>query len=127
MSRAVPRVSVSGIQRWHSQQEIVLSVHPSCAIFLIGAVACIGELSLAAGSNEGDVATFGIRDPTTAGEDCMFSGCRTLLKDGHSDVRAPYTHLLLPCSSLKWCHFTGVFRCSWMHHVHLLGDILGEL
>ena len=51
-----------------------------------------GALSMAAGSSSGDVGIFDVTPPSRSGEECSFSGCRLLLRGGHSDVR-PVPHL----------------------------------
>lgn len=48
------------------------------------------RLSLAAGSNTGEIGIFDVRDPAGAGRGCSFSACRTLLRGGHSEVRTFY-------------------------------------
>ncbi|EIE22062.1 WD40 repeat-like protein [Coccomyxa subellipsoidea C-169] len=54
--------------------------------YLVGCSYSLGALSIAAGSSCGSVGIFDVSVPSRSGEDCSFSGCRMLLKGGHSDV-----------------------------------------
>lgn len=55
---------------------------------------------MAAGSSGGAVGVFYVTPPSCSGEDCSFSGCRLLLRGGHSDVRPdPMSRSLCPCLS----------------------------
>ncbi|KAK9909388.1 hypothetical protein WJX75_001502 [Coccomyxa subellipsoidea] len=54
--------------------------------YVVGCSYSLGALSIAGGSSCGSVSISDVAVPGSSGDECTFSGCRLLLKGGHSDV-----------------------------------------